>query len=69
MNQKCQELFDEYQISLQPDTLVKELSVAQMQMVEILKNISQNVKVLVLGEPRQRYLLKKLMIYLRCSIN
>lgn len=51
MNQKCQELFDEYQISLQPDTLVKELSVAQMQMVEILKNISQNVKVLVLDEP------------------
>ena len=51
MNQKCQELFDEYQISLQPDALVKELSVAQMQMVEILKNISQNVKVLVLDEP------------------
>lgn len=51
MNQKCQELFDEYHISLRPDTLVKELNVAEMQMVEILKNVSQHVKVLVLDEP------------------
>ena len=51
MNEKCQELFNEYNIDLQPDALVKELSVAQMQMVEILKNISQEVSVLVLDEP------------------
>ena len=51
MNKKCQELFDEYDIDLEPDILVKELSVAQMQMVEILKNISQEVSVLVLDEP------------------
>ena len=51
MNQKCQELFDEYGVDLAPDMLVKELSVAQMQMVEILKNISQEVSVLVLDEP------------------
>lgn len=51
MNKKCQELFDEYDIDLEPDTLVKDLSVAQMQMVEILKNISQEVAVLVLDEP------------------
>ncbi len=51
MNEKCQELFDEYDIDLEPDTLVKELSVAQMQVVEILKNISQEVSVLVLDEP------------------
>ena len=51
MNEKCQELFNEYNIDLKPDALVKELSVAQMQMVEILKNISQEVSVLVLDEP------------------
>ena len=51
MNDKCQELFDEYGVDLAPDTLVKDLSVAQMQMVEILKNISQEVTVLVLDEP------------------
>ena len=51
MNQKCQELFDEYDIPLKPYTPVKELSIAQMQMVEILKNVSQEVKVLVLDEP------------------
>ncbi len=60
MNQKCQELFDEYQISLQPDTLVKELNVAQMQMVEILKNISQNVKLLVLDEPTTALSIKEI---------
>ena len=51
MNEKCHELFNEYGIDLEPDALVKELSVAQMQMVEILKNISQEVTVLVLDEP------------------
>jgi len=51
MNEKCRKLFYEYNIDLQPDALVKELSVAQMQMVEILKNISQEVSVLVLDEP------------------
>lgn len=51
MNEKCQELFNEYGIDLDPSTAVKDLSVAQMQMVEILKNISQEVTVLVLDEP------------------
>ena len=51
MNLKCQELFDEYGIDLLPDAFVKDLSVAQMQMVEILKNISQELSVLVLDEP------------------
>ena len=51
MNEKCQALFNEYGIDLAPDALVKELSVAQMQMVEILKNVSQEVSVLVLDEP------------------
>ena len=51
MMQKTQELFDEYGIDLSPSSLVKELSVAQMQMVEILKNVSQDASVLVLDEP------------------
>ena len=51
MNEKCRELFSEYGIDLEPECMVKDLSVAQMQMVEILKNISQEVSVLVLDEP------------------
>ena len=51
MIRKTQELFDEYGINISPSSPVKELSVAQMQMVEIIKNISQNVAVLVLDEP------------------
>ncbi|MBQ7243638.1 MAG: sugar ABC transporter ATP-binding protein [Bacilli bacterium] len=51
MNKKCQELFDEYGVPLSPTALVKELTVAKMQMVEILKNISREISVLVLDEP------------------
>ena len=51
MNRKTKELFDEYGIDIAPSSPVKELSVAQMQMVEIVKNISRNVSVLVLDEP------------------
>ena len=51
MIRKTQELFDEYGIDISPSSPVKELSVAKMQMVEFLKNISQNVSVLVLDEP------------------
>ncbi|WHH58067.1 sugar ABC transporter ATP-binding protein [Petroclostridium sp. X23] len=38
-------------LTVSPKTLVKHLSVAQMQMVEIAKALSMNVKVLVLDEP------------------
>ncbi|MBQ2070546.1 MAG: sugar ABC transporter ATP-binding protein, partial [Bacilli bacterium] len=51
MRKETKKLFDEYGISISPASLVKEISVAQMQMVEIMKNISQNVSVLVLDEP------------------
>ena len=51
MQENCQALFDEYGVELSPDTLVKNLTVAQMQMVEILKNISREVSLLVLDEP------------------
>ena len=51
MVEKAQALFDEYGIAISPSAPVKELSVAQMQMVEILKNISQEASVLVLDEP------------------
>ena len=51
MRKETQRLFDEYGIEISPSSLVKEISVAQMQMVEIMKNISQNASVLVLDEP------------------
>ena len=51
MEEKCRALFDVYGVELDPSIQVKHLTVAQMQMVEILKNISQEVSVLVLDEP------------------
>jgi len=38
-------------VDIEPDTLVKKLSVAQQQMVEIAKALSTNAKVLILDEP------------------
>lgn len=51
MIRKTQELFDEYGIDISPAAPLKECSVAKMQMVEIIKNISRNVSVLVFDEP------------------
>jgi len=52
MHQKTQEYFDEYGIKgINPRTLVEELTVAQMQLVEIIKAVSRNVEVLILDEP------------------
>lgn len=44
-------LLDEYSLKFKPNTLVRNLSIAQQQMVEIIKAISFNSKILVMDEP------------------
>lgn len=51
MRRRAQELFDEMGVSINPDSLVEDLTVAQMQLVEIAKAISQEVRVLIMDEP------------------
>lgn len=52
MREKTREYFEEYGITgIDLDTIVEELTVAQMQLVEIIKAISRNVEVLILDEP------------------
>ena len=51
MNEDAQELIDAYHMELTPTTLVAHLTIAQQQMVEIVKAISYNSKILVMDEP------------------
>lgn len=51
MEQDAQELLDTYGLQFKADTLIKNLTIAQQQMVEIIKAISYNSKILVMDEP------------------
>jgi ABC-type sugar transport system ATPase subunit len=48
---KAQELLARVGVNVDPDTLVKDLSLAQKQMVEIAKALSQESKIIVMDEP------------------
>ena len=51
MNRKAKEIFDRFGVKINPMSLVGSLSTAQMQLVEIAKSISKQVKVLFMDEP------------------
>ena len=51
MNRMTQELIDKYQFPLKPDTVVANLGIGQRQLIEILKGLSQNSKLLIMDEP------------------
>ena len=51
MNQMTQELIDKYQFPLKPTTIVDNLGIGQRQLIEILKGLSQNSKLLIMDEP------------------
>ncbi|WP_330401014.1 sugar ABC transporter ATP-binding protein [Sporanaerobium hydrogeniformans] len=51
MNQDAQELLNTYEMNIDAEALIKNLTIAQQQMVEIVKAISFNSKILVMDEP------------------
>ena len=51
INQKAQELLDSIGVHINAQTKIKNLSIAEMQMVEIAKAISNNAKVIIMDEP------------------
>ena len=51
MRKETQELLARMQLSINPDTLVKNLSVAQRHMVEIAKALSLDAKLVIMDEP------------------
>lgn len=46
-----QEVVDKYNLEVNPDALIRDLTVGQKQKVELLKSLSRGVKVLILDEP------------------
>lgn len=51
MNQKVQQLVDKYEFNFKPNTLISSMSMAQRQMVEILKALSMDAKLIIMDEP------------------
>jgi ribose transport system ATP-binding protein len=51
MVSRTQKLFDKYNIHIDPRSYVKELSTAQQQLVEIVKAVSKDAKIIVMDEP------------------
>ena len=49
--EKTQNILSKLNIELNPDTVTSELSVAQQQIVEIAKAISQNASIIIMDEP------------------
>lgn len=51
MNNEAKQLLVDYNLDFEPTTLIKDLAISQQQMVEIIKAISFNSKILVMDEP------------------
>ena len=51
MREEAKKYFDEMKINIDPKALMRTLSVAQMQLVEIVKAISLNSKIIIMDEP------------------
>ena len=51
LEEKTEKVFKELNVNINPKKLVRELSTAQQQLVEIAKSVSKDVKILILDEP------------------
>ena len=51
MRRSCQALFDRFSIPIDPSARMRDLSVAEMQIVEIVKAISTSAKIVIMDEP------------------
>ena len=51
MESKAREIFELFKVDIDPKVLVRELSPAKKQIVEIAKAVSKNVKILIMDEP------------------
>ena len=51
MRQIAKEIFDDFGVDIDPDTLVRDLTPGHMQIVEIAKAVSKNARILILDEP------------------
>ena len=50
-NRRAKEILDKFNISINPKMLMEDLTLAQMQMIEILKAVSCNARLVIMDEP------------------
>lgn len=65
MNVAARELFREFEIDMDPNALVRELSPAQQQIVEIVKAVSKNARILIMDEPTAPLTMKEVTLLFR----
>ena len=51
MNRRAEEMISSLGVNIKADTIVENLTIAQQQMVEIVKAVSFNGKIIVMDEP------------------
>lgn len=51
MNQEAERILKEFNIDFSPNTLMKDLSIAQMQLIEIIKAIRKKNELIIMDEP------------------
>lgn len=51
MVKKSEELLRKFDLNISPKTIVKELTVGEMQMVEIIKAVSKDARIIIMDEP------------------
>ena len=69
MNKKAAAVLEELGFNIDPTTLVRDLGISQLQLVEIAKALSQDSKVLILTNPPQPSLKLKRSAYSHCCAN
>lgn len=60
MNKRCKEVLSSLDIDIDPTEIVKDLSIAQQQMVELTKAISMNNRLLIMDEPTSSLTMKEI---------
>ena len=65
MNQKAQEVFDDFGVDIDPTAPVGSLTPGHMQIVEIAKAVSKNARILILDEPTAPLSLAEVEILMR----
>jgi ABC-type sugar transport system ATPase subunit len=65
MNRIAQDVFDQFGIDISPNTLVRDLSSAQKQIVEISKAITKSPRILILDEPTSSLTMTEIEILMK----
>ena len=65
MNQQAAQLLEEFEIDIAPQTTVRSISIAQQQMVEIIKAVSKNARLVIMDEPTSSLTSKEITVLFR----